>query len=164
MTEVDTAAPLDLAVIDHPAHNVAATTIPPTTMIAAVPTTTSAGTAVPLSDVVNGTEAPPAGRLDCTLTDAQISALVEYVRSIPSPDGGGAPPITVPGVSPDCIVLPPVPAGWTLYQIVVGDYLYELAGRFCTTPEELVAENAWADGVSSPLFPGQLISVPADNC
>jgi hypothetical protein len=125
---------------------------PPAASVGIPETTTTTTTVVDIALSVN--------LRDCALTDAQIDALTEQVRSIPAP-GHGIPSVTLPGVPAWCTLLPPMPTGWTLYQIVAGDYLYELAERFCTTPEELVAANAWSDGVNTPVYPGQLISVPA---
>ena len=60
--------------------------------------------------------------------------------------------------------VPHDPLGWTNYRIVAGDYLAGIAEQFCTTTDELVAGNGWESGLNTPLFPGDLIAVPADAC
>jgi LysM repeat protein len=57
-----------------------------------------------------------------------------------------------------------MPSDWTPYVVATGDFLYGVAERFCTTADELVAGNGWAEGVGVPLYPGRIIAVPADAC
>jgi LysM repeat protein len=59
---------------------------------------------------------------------------------------------------------PPPPPGWAVYRIVTGDYLAAVAERFCTTMDVIVEANNWSAGVNTPIYPDDLILVPADAC
>lgn len=50
------------------------------------------------------------------------------------------------------------------YTIVSGDFLFDIAERHCVTMEALAEYNGWDDGVDTPLFPDQVISIPPDGC
>lgn len=100
----------------------------------------------------------------CFLDDAQVQAMADLARAAPLPPGDTV-PVTFPvsGFPAGCGDLPPVPPGWTMYVITAGDHVAGVAERFCTTTEEIVAGNGWPD-LNVPIFPGSLISVPADAC
>jgi LysM repeat protein len=85
-------------------------------------------------------------------TDTTITGPPEtFVRTLPET----ATTISMPGTVP--------PPGWMLYEIVAGDYIAKIAEDFCTTAEEIVAANGWPD-LNLPIYPGDLIAVPADAC
>lgn len=50
------------------------------------------------------------------------------------------------------------------YTVVSGDSLWAISQRHCTTVAALVTANAWADGENHPLFPGDIVMVPAGLC
>ena len=84
-----------------------------------------------------------------------------FVRTLPNTttEQATAPPNTAVQTETTVTML----GGWTVHQVVVGDYLAQIAEDYCTTMEELVAANAWPD-VNVSIFPGDLIVVPADAC
>jgi LysM repeat protein len=51
-------------------------------------------------------------------------------------------------------------AGGT-YTVVAGDYLNLIATNTGTTVDAIVKANGWTDGASHPIFPGQVIKMPA---
>ncbi len=50
------------------------------------------------------------------------------------------------------------------YTVQSGDSLYRIANAFCTTAADVVALNAWAEGLSHPIYPGDVILIPAPGC
>ena len=47
-----------------------------------------------------------------------------------------------------------------VYTVVVGDYLFDIAQRFCTTADFVAEYNGWPEGVNHPLNPGDLVKIP----
>jgi len=50
------------------------------------------------------------------------------------------------------------------YTVQAGDSLYRIANSFCTTAADVVALNQWPEGVSHPIYPGDVILIPAPGC
>jgi LysM repeat protein len=50
------------------------------------------------------------------------------------------------------------------YVVVAGDSLFRIADRHCVTLDELVAANAWPEGVDHVILPEDTIQLPANAC
>lgn len=50
------------------------------------------------------------------------------------------------------------------YTVQQGDSLYRIANSFCTSAAEVVAVNAWPEGLSHPIYPGDVILIPPPGC
>ena len=50
------------------------------------------------------------------------------------------------------------------YTVVTGDSLWAISQQYCTTVGALVAANGWSDGEQHPLYPGDVLVVPAGRC
>lgn len=52
----------------------------------------------------------------------------------------------------------------SVYTVVFGDYLFDIAKRFCTTAETVAEYNGWPEGVEHPLNPGDMVLIPPGPC
>ena len=55
---------------------------------------------------------------------------------------------------------PTTTEGIGTYTVVFGDYLFDIANRFCETADFLAEFNGWPEGVDHPLNPGDLVVIP----
>ena len=52
----------------------------------------------------------------------------------------------------------------TSYTVAKGDSLWAISKHHCTTAPAIAKANGWSDGIDHPIFPGDVISVPAVEC
>jgi LysM repeat protein len=152
------------------------TTIPTSTSTTVNPNTTPSTYTVAAKDTVSGI-----GRR-CGLTP---QALADYnswtdgiahpiypgtVVKLPcTPEGAAATPsattsattTTVKAASPTTTTVTPGPGG--LYTVVAGDYLAGIAAKTGTTVKAIVSVNGWSDGAAHPIYPGNVIKLPAKS-
>jgi LysM repeat protein len=49
------------------------------------------------------------------------------------------------------------------YTVVAGDYLAGIAAKVGTTVQAIVTANGWSDGADHPIYPGDVIKLPAKS-
>ena len=55
---------------------------------------------------------------------------------------------------------PPAESGGTTYKVVAGDTVSQIAKRFGLTADALATVNAWSNGVSHAIYPGDSVRIP----
>jgi LysM repeat protein len=50
------------------------------------------------------------------------------------------------------------------HTVVGGDSLFRIADRYCVTIDELVAANAWPEGVEHVIHPDDIVQLPPNAC
>lgn len=54
--------------------------------------------------------------------------------------------------------------GEQTYTVVGGDLVVRIAKKFCISAKTLADYNGWAEGITHPIFPGNVIKIPPNSC
>ena len=57
-----------------------------------------------------------------------------------------------------------IPVSDVTYTVVAGDFLVKIATTYCTNATSIAYANAWAEGKSHKIYPGDVIRLPAKIC
>ena len=55
-------------------------------------------------------------------------------------------------------------SGEQAYTVVGGDLVVRIAKKFCISAKTLADYNAWAEGITHPIFPRDVIKIPPNSC
>jgi LysM repeat protein len=97
-----------------------------------------------------GTGAPPASTIKVGTPSYQTLAPVVTSTTVPP---------TLPGQAAGT----PVP-NEQQYTVVGGDLVVRIAKKFCVKAQDIADYNGWVEGITHPIYPGNVVKIPPNGC